>query len=181
MANIRLKRIRMPNSTADFEVCDWYGNCSTSAATQAKTVSITDFNSNALQEGVRVVVRFTNAQNYNGAPTLNVSSTGAKTIQTVAGTSAGRYEWQAGQIVSFVYYNGYWVIEDGGKASATYWGKTKLTDTIANDSTIALTPKAVYSAGFATTAQLPTKVSDLNNDAGYITLSDLPIWDGGVE
>ena len=28
---------------------------------------------------------------------------------------------------------------------------------------------------------IPTKVSDLTNDAGYLTLSTLPVYDGGVQ
>lgn len=33
---------------------------------------------------------------------------------------------------------------------------------------------------FWTNADVPTKTSDLTNDSGFITLSDLPIWDGSV-
>lgn len=29
-------------------------------------------------------------------------------------------------------------------------------------------------------ALIPTKVSDLTNDAGYLTLDDLPVYDGSV-
>ena len=29
-------------------------------------------------------------------------------------------------------------------------------------------------------AEIPTKTSDLTNDSGYITLADLPIYNGGV-
>lgn len=158
---------------------DWFGVCSTAASTQAKTVSITGFSAANLVNGTRVTVLFTYQQGYNGAPTLNVSLTGAKTIQSIAGTNAGQYEWRANQIVSFVYYNGYWVIEDGAHATTTFWGKTKLSSTIADDETMALTPKAVYDAGFATTSQLPTKVSDLTNDSGFInteTDPTVPSW-----
>ena len=94
--------------------------------------------------------------------------------------STSQYEWSPSNPITFV-YNGYnWVIINGTHATTTYWGKTKLSNTISNDSTIALTPKAVYNAGYATTSQIPTKVSDLNNDSGFLTLSTLPVWDGSV-
>ena len=56
-----------------------YGTCSTAAATAAKTVSCTGF---TLVEGAgsRIIVKFTKT-NTAANPTLNVNSTGAKTIQ----------------------------------------------------------------------------------------------------
>ena len=145
-----------------YEVAEWYGVCSTAATTQAKTVTISGFTSEQLVEGCKVTVRFENGQTSSGfiTPTLNVSSTGAKTIYLGNGY-ADTYEWAGGQILTFVYYNNMWYIEDGIHATTSYWGKTKLTDTISNNSTMALTPKAVY-------------------DAGFLTLADLPVWDGSV-
>lgn len=119
----------------------WYGSCTTAAATQAKSVSIAGFNSSSLADGVRVVVRFSNGQRYNGTPTLNVSSTGAKTIYTRTSGPAGRYEWEAGQIVPFVYYSGSWYIEDGTHASPSIYGKTILSgDAFDNRNDVAATP-----------------------------------------
>ena len=40
---------------------------------------------------VRII--FSNAQTSNGAPTLKVGSTTAKTIRRITGTSAAQYEW----------------------------------------------------------------------------------------
>lgn len=180
------KSLVMPNGNEyEFIGKTWYGVCATSATTQTKTVSISGFTSSDLVAGVRVVVNFQQPQTYNGVPKLNVSNSGAKDIERAALTSsiyeyAGRYEWNAGETVAFVYSGTYWVIENGGTATTGYYGKTKLSNTIANDQTMALTPKAVYDAGFATTSQLPTKTSDLTNDSGYITLADLPIYNGGV-
>lgn len=169
MANTKFRILNLDNT--NYEVGDWYGISNTAANTQTKTVTITGFGSNSLVDGVRVVVRFTYAQNYNGTIYLNVSGTGKKGVMYNGNEFVGRYEWNAGQIVSFVYNAnvGVWLIEDGSHANTSYWGKTKLSNTIANDSTMALTPKAVYDAGYATTSQIPTKTSDLNNDSGYIT------------
>ena len=149
MANYRMNKIAIGSNT--YECAEWYGVCSTAAATQAKTVSISGFTSAQLVEGCKVTVRFQNYQGYNGAPTLNVSATGGKTIQSVVGTSAGQYEWSGGQIVAFVYYNGYWVIEDGGHASSIRYGKAILTNSVSGYSTTeAVTPSGVieYVEGF---------------------------------
>ena len=35
--------------------------------------------------------------------------------------------------------------------------------------------------GKADVSDIPTKVSDLTNDSGYLTLADLPIYNGGVQ
>ena len=161
MANLT-KSLVMPNGQEyEFVGKHWFGYCNTWGTTQTKTVDITGFTSADLVDGTQVTVRFNNSQMYNGAPNLNVSSTGAKTIFT-ASSSAGYTEWEAGAILTFIYYGSYWYIIDGEHAGISYWGKTRLSNTIANDETVALTPKAVY-------------------DAGYLTLADLPVWDGGVE
>ena len=55
-----------------------FGTCSTAAATAAKTVSVTA-GTPALEAGLRVTVKFSNA-NTAGTPTLNVNSLGAKNI-----------------------------------------------------------------------------------------------------
>ena len=146
MANYRMNKIAIGSDT--YECAEWYGVCSTAAGTQAKTVSISGFTSAQLVEGCRVTVRFQYAQNYNGTPTLNVSSTGAKNIQSVVYSSAGQYEWQGGAVVAFVYYNGYWVIEDGAHANTTSFGnvQTTLSWVVDNAPSLATTPAAVRSA-----------------------------------
>ena len=178
MANYRMNKLQIGGNT--YECAEWYGVCSTAGATQAKTVIISGITSQQIAEGCRVVITFTQEQGYNGTPTLNINLTGARSIMTHNVTPAGYREWRAGQIIAFVLYQGYWVIEDGGHAGTAFYGKTKLSNTIADDQTTALTPKAVYDAGYATTSQIPTKVSDLNNDSGFLTLSTLPVWDGSV-
>lgn len=137
----------------------WYGTCSTGANTQTKTVSITGFTSADLVEGVQVTVYFNNGQGYSGIPKLNVSNTGAYNIYGFG--AAQLWEWTTGAVITFVYRSSTWFILDGQHATATCYGKTILSNTISDDDLVALTPKAVY-------------------DAGYLTLATLPIWDGGV-
>ena len=59
---------------------DFFGVCTTSAATAAKTVSITGFTSADLVTGTKVTVKFNYGNTNDDICTLNVSETGAKTI-----------------------------------------------------------------------------------------------------
>lgn len=138
----------------DEKALQWYGVCSTSASTQAKTVSITGIT--ALTEGLEIRVKMTNAQTYNGTPTLNVNSLGAKTIKQHGSTDAVRYQWQAGEVISFTYDGTYWVIENNSLATTTYFGLTRLnsaTNSTAED--CAATPKAVKTAYDLADAAIP--------------------------
>lgn len=89
----------------------WYGLCSTAASTSPKTVSITGVTSDTLVNGSKIVVRFSNAQSYNGLPSLNVSSTGNKSVYYTDGTQTGQDAWGAGAIVTFTYYSGAWYMD----------------------------------------------------------------------
>ena len=94
-----------------------YGTCSTAAATAAKTCSVTGF---SLYTGVCVTVKFTYA-NTASNPTLNISSTGAKSIYVNGSAMTSAYYWVAGASVMFVYDGSRWVVADSGalaKASA---------------------------------------------------------------
>lgn len=157
----------------------FFGTCSTAAATQAKAVTCPGY---TLATGNVIFVEFANAQTYNGVPTLNVNGTGAKNARRLSGTNAARYEWQAGEVVGFVYNGTYYVIIDGGIASTTYYGATKLLNSVTSTSNAyAATPNAVkmaYDNGGvqsvngqtgAVTIAIPTKTSELTNDSGFIT------------
>lgn len=125
----------------------FYGTCSTAAATQTKAVVCEEFTSADLVAGTVVNVKFTNAQTYNGAPTLNVQSTGAKNVKRIGTTNAARYEWQAGEVLQFVYDGTYWMLTDGGIATTTYYGVTKLSSATNSTSTsLAATASAVKAA-----------------------------------
>lgn len=118
-----------------------YGTCSTAAGTQAKVVVCAGF---ALKTGVSIRVKFTNAQTYNGAITLNVNSTGEISVKSIGTTNAVRYCWMAGEIVSFTYDGTNWLMEDGGVATTTYYGYTKLATSATSTSTsLAVTPASI--------------------------------------
>lgn len=122
---------------------NYYGTCATGASTQAKVVVCEGF---VLETGVSIRVKFTNAQTYNGQPTLNVNSTGAIPVTSAGTTAAARYHWLAGEVVAFTYDGTNWIMEDGGIATTTYYGYTKLTTNATSTSTAtALTPSSLNS------------------------------------
>lgn len=86
-------------------------SCSTAAATAAKTVTIDGFR---LLSGAQVRVKFTNA-NTASSPTLNVNSTGAKSIYynglySTSFTSTS-FPFDADKIYTFTYDGTYWRLE----------------------------------------------------------------------
>lgn len=86
-----------------------YGECTDSASTVAKSVTIAN-PSFTLQTGATIAVKFTNA-NSATSPTLNVNSTGDVAIKrygtTAVGTSASA-SWNAGSICALMYDGTYW-------------------------------------------------------------------------
>ena len=83
------------NGTADIT---HFATCSTAAATQAKTASVTGFN---LVTGARVTIKFT-VTNTAANPTLNVNGTGAKAIK-YRGAAISTGYLAANRVYEFVY------------------------------------------------------------------------------
>ena len=152
----------------------YYAECSTSASTQDKALTITDFN---LVTGVIVVVKFANANSYNGTARLKINSLTAVDIATVGTTKTSRYYWSAGEVVGFMYDGTNFVMLERGVATTTYYGVTKLSSSTSSTSTsLAATPSAVKAAydladGKADVSDIPTKLSDLTNDSDFIEKS----------
>lgn len=120
----------------------WVGTCDTAAATRDKAVTITGVTE--YKTGDIFVITFANAQDYNGAPRLNVNSLGVKTIRRVTGTSATRYQWLAGEAQIMIYDGTYMVLVNNGFATTTYYGLTKLTSSCTSTSSaLALTPSSL--------------------------------------
>lgn len=118
---------------------NYYGTSSTNASTQTKVVDCTGF---VLETGATIDVKFTNKQNYNGTPKLNVNSTGAISI-----TNGLKGIWASGDVVRFVYdgtsYNMVSMVFGG---TATY-GSVMLSTAIDSTATnYASTPSAVKQA-----------------------------------
>lgn len=103
----------------------YYGTCLTAAGTTAKTVTVDS--AFTLIAGVMVTVKFTNT-NSASSPTLNVNSTGAKSLMqygtTAVSTAAATSGWQAGAVVSFTYDGTNWVRDQGYNTNTTYSAAT---------------------------------------------------------
>lgn len=92
-----------------------YAECSTAAATAAKTVTLSGF---TLATGARIIVRFT-VTNTASNPTLNVNDTGAKAIQyRNAAISAGYLA--ANRLREFVYDGSAWELIGDVDTNTTY-------------------------------------------------------------
>lgn len=110
----------------------WFGTSSTAATTNAKTSTITNF---VLTPGAVVYIAFSTANTYtSGALTLNVNSTGAKTIyyNNAATSSTNTLLWNAKETLVFVYSGSYWYFA-GKSTNATSGG---ITDVQVNGSTV---------------------------------------------
>lgn len=164
----------------------YFGVCNTASATKNKTVAINDFGSNLLTNGTRVTVLFSYGQSYDGVPTLNVSNTGACEIRTQPNINAGYGEWSSGSVVTFVYYSGVWIIDDGAHATTSVYGKTRLTSNMNNEVrdniSTALAPSALTSAISGIYYQQYMGEYDDDNYAKFVDTTTPSTWvDNAVE
>ena len=121
----------------------YYGTCGTSNATTAKVVACPNF---VLKTGATIAVRFT-YYNTVSSPTLNVNGTGAYSIVAYGTTAPELYFWRSKQVVLFSFDGSYWQIVGPGIASTTYYGATRLSDSLTSESsTLAATSFAVKQA-----------------------------------
>ena len=107
------------NGTADIT---HYAECSTAAATAAKTVTLTGFN---LVTGARVSIKFT-VTNTAANPTLNVGGTGAKAIM-YRGTAITAGYLAANRVYEFVYDGTDWELVGDVNTNTTYTGSDGIT------------------------------------------------------
>ena len=152
----------------------YFGTCATAAGTVAKTVTIDGFE---LAVGALVTVKFT-ATNSAANPTLNVNGTGSYPMiykgSSVAAYSAfGVGAIEAAKLYQFVFTGANYELVGGlhvDRLAGTSAGYAKSGGDID------------FNAGVGTLKEgvVPTKVSELDNDKKYLTLSDLPRYTGGV-
>ena len=89
---------------------DHYGECPTAAATAAKVVTLSEARGFTLGPGASLYIKF-QYSNTATSPTLNVNSTGAKSIYRYGSTAPGVTtvnSWQAGSVVHLVYDGTAW-------------------------------------------------------------------------
>lgn len=158
-------------NTANNKVTAVYGTCSTAAGTAAKVVTCANF---VLYTGQRIKVKFSTANTLKGALTLNVNSTGAKTIQVnLADTSTSNpLYWRANAELVFVYNGTQWVLE------TDLFGPFKTGEVATAAATAAKAVSASTPANFAivngTTISAPFKYA---NTVGNPTLN---VWGTGA-
>lgn len=82
--------------------------CATTNGTAAKVVSLGGF---SLYNGARILVRFSYAQTSAVALTLNVNSTGAKTVYVngASASTSNALKWRAYATLEFAYYSDKWI------------------------------------------------------------------------
>lgn len=179
--NGKFRQFNLGNSAS------YYATSTTAADTAAKVASLDnalDATAFRLETGARVSVKFTNANTYNGTATLNVGGTGAKNI-TYEGTNTGaNYMWRAGEVVDFVYDGTNWVMINGGIASTTYYGVTKLVNSVSSTSTsMAATPNSVKQAYDLASSKPDITMTDTDPGEGspLTTNNYIGVYDDGAE
>ena len=145
-----------------------YGTCSTAAATAAKVVDCADFN---LATGATVLVKFTYA-NSASSPTLNVNSTGAKSIYyRGAALASSLYYWGAGDVVEF-YYNGtQWDLLNVSNTNTTYSSLSAADATAGNATTGRLITAQVLHNKIVEMLPSVTQTATSGGEVGKITIN----------
>ena len=140
-----------------------FGTCTTPAATAAKVVELSNFDT--LINGVTIHVKFTNG-NTAASPTLNVNSTGAYPIyryNTITpGTSASE-SWAANSVVSLTY--------DVGTSGSECW---RMNDAGANQAIMDTLRNEIASSESATKAV----IAPAYDATATYSLGDLVIYNG---
>lgn len=150
-----------------------YGTCSTAAGTTKKEVSCSDFTS--LTTGASIRVKFTNGNTVT-SPTLAVNGTTATAIKKYGTTGSMGYMWYSGEVCDFVYDGTYWLMVEGGVATTSYYGVTKLADSVSASSATALTPSAVndfVKSGTWTPTVTGIKTSGATTSGSYIKVGNI--------
>ena len=147
-----IKDIKIGNGTANLIEPILYGTTNTAAGTQAKVVSISNFE---LVTGVTVAVKFT-VTNTHATPQLNINSTGAKSIKYRGGNLPSAATLTANRVYQFVYDGTNWeLIGDLDTNTQTITGVKGNAETIYRTGQVNLTPAnigAVATSGNETIA-----------------------------
>ena len=153
-----------------------YCTCATAGGTAAKVADIVSGTLTELHTGDQAIVKFTNA-NSVANPTLNIAGTGAKSIKrygTTAPSTSAATSWNAGNSFLFVYDGTYWQMVSW--INTTYSEITEANITNGTSSTTGLISGRRMKKAIDTFVppMLPTALSDLDNDEGFITEDDIP-------
>ena len=124
----------------------WFATCTTAHGTAAKVATSTtgDF---VLATGNMVRVKFSDYNNQT-QPTISIDGSEAKRIKSLSTeTNIITSIWHIGEVVDLVYDGTDFLMSEGGLASTSYYGVTKLsTSTSSTSQSLAATPSAVKDA-----------------------------------
>ena len=174
-----------------------YCTCDTAAGTAAKTATIVSGTLTSLNTGDQAIVKFANT-NTASNPTLDIAGTGAKAIKRYGTTAPGTTNatsWTAGTTFICVYDGTNWMLVSWVNTAYSEISVANITNGTSS-STGLVSGRRVKSAveefapvkdvevdgesvvvdGVAeiTMPTIPTDVSELVNDVGYITEDDIP-------
>ena len=134
---------------SDTEVGDpqnvWFGTCDTSSSSTYKYIRISGDKRFVYKDGRILVVYFTNS---NTTTDIKLAIYYSETLYlTYPVYSGNNNNWRDRETVIFICRNGYFYMVENGEASTTYYGITKLSNSINSTSTtLAATANAVKTA-----------------------------------
>lgn len=159
------------------QYCDEFGNILEAKTVRIPYIAVSDIdqwtsiktarcNSWTATPNSYVYVLMGVANSYNGQLKLDINNTGSKPIY-INGTisSSSNKTLPAGSYL--VFYDG-----------TNYYFRTDGTMPATTEKAVADESGNVITTTYATKSELPTTVSSLTNDAGYITLADIPPANG---
>ena len=123
----------------------WYGTCTTATGTADK-VATTVTGDFVLAEGNMAVIRFVYYNNQT-EPYLSIDGCTKKRIKDRSGTgNITTALWRDGECITVAYDGTDFIVVEGGTASTSYYGVTKLSNSYMSTSqSLAATPQAVKS------------------------------------
>lgn len=158
----------------------YYAVCNTNASTQTKEITINEVTS--YYTGLSVRILFTNEQSYTGSPKLKINNLSAVDMNRSSGSGMTTGEWSAGTVMDLVYDGTTFIAVRDGRATTTYLGITKLSDSVSSTSTtLAATANSVKTAYDLANAAIPGSALVTSVDSSS-TNSQVPsaklIYDG---
>lgn len=162
-----IKQVTVGSTTYDIVAKKpFYGTCSTAASTTAKVVACADFTADDLTAGAMIVVKNTTANTGAvGSLTMNVNSTGAKSIKKVYNaalnnlTVAGEFGAYA---MTFIYDGTNWVLQNADYNNTYTVTDTKVWQSVNADNS----NKAILLKGSPSGADSADKVYYASNITG---------------
>ena len=125
----------------------WYATSSSNASSSTKSAR-TQGGGGAftLQTGTVVFVKFAYQNTSTNTLSLNVDSSGSKSVYVNGSQTDASYTWKANDVVGFVYDGTYWRMLSHGKADSTTYGLVKIgTSYTSSSSSTVPTNSQLYS------------------------------------